>query len=233
MRLFLSALLVLLTSPAIAQVVTVDVTIKAVKVESRGLEVTYETNLGDKTAELDVSRKATITINDNEGSLEELKSGYVAKVEYHKELGVITKITATAISYEEATLKALKAMEGEWKCIASEENGKSRASFVEQENRRLTIERNSLTMATGDGSRSWVGKFEIDASNGHFDWVGKSDNQLVEWIGIYELDGDSLKLCFIFQKDDKAKRPTEFKSLPPAEPGLAHALYTFKRETQK
>ena len=86
MRLFLSTLLVLLTSHAVAEVVTVDVTIKSVNVESRGLEITYKTTLGDKTAVLDVSRNATITINDQEGTLEELKAGFIAKVEYHKEL---------------------------------------------------------------------------------------------------------------------------------------------------
>lgn len=127
----------------------------------------------------------------------------------------------------------MEAIQGEWRCVAGEENGKPQEqSKVRQEGRRLIIRRHSLTMdKVGSG---WIGKFEIDATNGHFDWIGKSvpANMLTEWTGIYQLEGDELTLCFIFDKENKATRPTEFKSLPPAQPGLAHALYTFKRVTE-
>ncbi|WP_397571880.1 TIGR03067 domain-containing protein [Schlesneria sp. T3-172] len=124
---------------------------------------------------------------------------------------------------------ASPALQGEWKCVAGEENGKAQdRSAVKRENRRLTIKGNSLTMERVGAS--WVGKFEIDAINGDFDWVGKGPQEkLVEWIGIYELDDDNLKLCFIFQKDGKAKRPKAFRALPPV-PGMPQAFYTFKRD---
>lgn len=225
----LASIVLLLTNQVSAQVSSIDVTTKVVTVESRGIEVVYQTNLGEKSTVLDVSRNASITIGEKVASLEDLKPGFKATLEYHKELGVVTKIAAEEVSFEQSWLSQLTALQGEWKCIGSEENGKSRASAVEGEKRRLIIERTNLTMETGGGAGMWEGKFDIDSATGHFDWIGKSGENFVEWIGIYELDGDTLKLSFIFQRNDQAKRPKEFKSFPPQKPGLAHAFYTFKR----
>ncbi len=47
-----------------AAVVTVEVTIKAINPQTRGITVVYETELGETTIELDVSRKAKITVKD-------------------------------------------------------------------------------------------------------------------------------------------------------------------------
>ena len=91
----------------------------------------------------------------------------------------------------------------------------------------MIISGNGLKMQTG---ATWTGEFTLDPSNGHFDWKGKdSQGKPTEWIGIGELKGDTLKLCFIFQRNNLAVRPTEFKSKPPTQPGLAHACYTFRR----
>ena len=78
-----------------AAVVEVEVTIKSVNPQARGISVVYETNLGQKTIELDVSRKAEITVNGKEGGLDSLKPGQKAKITYEKELQVVTKIEAT------------------------------------------------------------------------------------------------------------------------------------------
>ena len=85
-----------------AAVVEVDVTIKAVNPQSRGITVVYKTDLGEKTIELDVSRKAEITVNGKEGSLDSLKPGQKAKVTYEKELQVVTKIDAEGASTSSA-----------------------------------------------------------------------------------------------------------------------------------
>jgi len=121
-------------------------------------------------------------------------------------------------------------LQGEWKCVAGDENGKTQdKSVITRESRLVTIDGNSLTMAR-DGAK-WTGKFEIDAESGSFDWIGKnSAGDLIEWIGIYKVDADELKLNFIFQKNNKARRPTQFKSFPPSQPGLAHANYSFVRQ---
>jgi uncharacterized protein (TIGR03067 family) len=46
-------------------------------------------------------------------------------------------------------------------------------------------------------------------------------------LGIYELDGDTLKLCF--PQDENAARPTEFKSTD----GSRHGLLTMRRQKNK
>jgi hypothetical protein len=76
-------------------VVTVDVTIKAVDARARGITVNYDSKGKQKTIDLDVSRKAEITINGETGKLDSLKPGQKAKVAYEKEFQVVTKIEAT------------------------------------------------------------------------------------------------------------------------------------------
>lgn len=83
------------TAPA--AVVTVDVTIKAVNSQARGITVFYKTELGEKNIELDVSRKAEVTVNEKEVTLDSLGPGLKAKVSYDKELAIVTKIEATGV----------------------------------------------------------------------------------------------------------------------------------------
>ena len=78
-----------------AAVVEVEVTIKAVTPQSRGITVAYPTSNSEKTTELDVSRKAEITVNGKPGTLDLLKPGQKAKVTFEKELQIVTKIDAT------------------------------------------------------------------------------------------------------------------------------------------
>lgn len=85
----------LVSEPAWAAVVEVDVTIKSVDVKARGITVVYETTLGQKNIDLDVSRKAEITLNGNDGTLDSLRPGQKAKVVFEKELQVVTRIIAT------------------------------------------------------------------------------------------------------------------------------------------
>ena len=57
-----------------AAIVEVDVTIKSVNVKARGITATYETKLGQKSIDLDVSRKAEITVNGKSGTLESVRA---------------------------------------------------------------------------------------------------------------------------------------------------------------
>ncbi len=78
-----------------------------------------------------------------------------------------------------------------------DEIGKSLEKNVDKEqDRRVTIKGNSYTMKrTERGTRhALIGKFEIDAVSGHFDFIGKEDWGVArEFVGIYELDGNTLK----------------------------------------
>jgi hypothetical protein len=88
----------LIPLPAQAAIVEVDVTIKAVDAKARGITVVYKTDLGEKTIDLDVSRKAEITVNGKEGTLDSLGEGLKAKVSYDKDLAVVTKLEATGVA---------------------------------------------------------------------------------------------------------------------------------------
>lgn len=105
---------------ATAQTATVEVTIQAVKPEAKEITVTYNTNLGDKTVTLDVSRKAEITLNGKEVELDAIGPGLTAKVDYHKELAVVTKIVATGTPLEimSPELVELKELQGGYPCLS-------------------------------------------------------------------------------------------------------------------
>ena len=88
---------------AVAESVTVDVSIQSVKPEAREITVAYKPSTGEKAITLDVSRKAEITLNGQKTDLDSLGGGMKAKVDYHKELAVITKIEAVGSSRKLAT----------------------------------------------------------------------------------------------------------------------------------
>jgi hypothetical protein len=84
----------LLLQQAQGAVVTVDVTIKTVNPQSRGIAVAYNNGTTTKVIDLDVSRKAVITLNGEEGTLAALGPGQKATITYDRDLVVVTKIEA-------------------------------------------------------------------------------------------------------------------------------------------
>jgi uncharacterized protein (TIGR03067 family) len=130
------------------------------------------------------------------------------------------------------TDRDMKAIEGEWLCVAMEELGKTlNRKAVKEQDRRVTIKGHSYAMRrTENGNRhTLIGKFEIDASNGHFDFVGREQGGgATVWVGIYELKGDTLKLCYRYKRNDDAVRPTSFET-DTDKPNVA-VFYTFTRD---
>lgn len=82
---------------ALAGEVVVDGTVKSV--DAQGRVLTIETKR--KTLELDVSRKATITIGGKERLLEDLKPGQAVTISYESSLEVVTKIEAADAAPDE------------------------------------------------------------------------------------------------------------------------------------
>ena len=133
------------------------------------------------------------------------------------------------VGVNEATTLDLKTMQGKWLC---EESGKViDKKVVKGQDQRLSIRGGNFMMTRlyAEKIGAYSGKFEIDAMTGHFDFIGKGPTgKPVQWIGIYELERDSLKLCFRYQVEGKVTRPTTFKS-DDGQPNVC-VFHTYKRE---
>lgn len=77
--------------PAQAQVKKIEVEITSVDPEARTITVTQS----GKALQLDISRKAMISVAGKEADVSAVLPGDKATVEYHDDLGVVTKIEAT------------------------------------------------------------------------------------------------------------------------------------------
>ena len=105
------------------------------------------------------------------------------------------------------------ALQGEWEIVTAESNGEPPpAGLIDGAKFAFSGER--LTLLGKEGT------FELDATKSprQIDFVRGTTRQR----GIYELDGDRLKLC-VGPADD---RPTEFKTRPRTD----HSLFILKRK---
>ena len=78
--------LVTVSEAAFAEIVEADVEIQSVDVEERLITVL----LRSKTLEMEVHRRAKITVGDNESTLESLQAGQVVRVVYDNDPGFET-----------------------------------------------------------------------------------------------------------------------------------------------
>jgi len=84
--------LIAMASTAFAEVVTIDVTVKAIDAKERSITVTKTTKSKSKDIELEVGKKAKISVGGKDAALDAVKAGQKASVSYETELEVITKI---------------------------------------------------------------------------------------------------------------------------------------------
>lgn len=84
-------LFLLISVTAQAEVVSIEATIKSVDAKARTITVQRK----DKTSELDVSRKAKITLLDKDATLEALKAGQEVTLTFHTDLEIVLKIEAS------------------------------------------------------------------------------------------------------------------------------------------
>jgi uncharacterized protein (TIGR03067 family) len=224
-RLAAFAVLVGLASLAHAEVIELEGTIKSVDASKR------EITIGRKT--LDVAKKCRITIDGKELGIEDLKQDQEATVEYDSELEVAKSITVGEdAAADEAVARDMKALQGEWEAVEAEFNGEPLDRIgVRKLNRLIRIKGNSFhEEKLLNGKTVGVdGKFEINPKTKAFDFVGKvtGSNNAFEYVGIYEFDGDKLKLCCRANTDGNATRPKQFKS-DSQKPNWSH-YYVYKR----
>ncbi|HAH46876.1 MAG TPA: hypothetical protein DCM07_18900 [Planctomycetaceae bacterium] len=87
-----SLILFLLISVTVqAEVVSIEATVKSIDAKAHTITVQRK----DKTTELDVSRKAKITLLDKDATLESLKAGQEVTLTFHTELEIVLKIEAS------------------------------------------------------------------------------------------------------------------------------------------
>jgi len=147
-----------------------------------------------------------------------------------KSVQAVAPANTSEPSTGDVTVQVIKALQGEWLCVAAEELEKQiDVNDVAKQDRRATFNENSFKMMrTYADRKGYTGTFKIDATNGHFDFAGNGpDGDSIAWIGIYELNGDDLRLCYRYNKNGEALRPTEFKT-DDLRPNFC-ILHTYKR----
>ena len=210
-----------------AEVIELEGTVKSIDADKR------EITIGKKT--LDVAKKCQITIDGAEAKLTDLQPNQKVVVEYDDELEVAKSIAVGSPGHDgDAVAKVLKEVQGEWLAVEGEvgASGKVEKSQMRRENRRITIKGNSWSAerVIGNNAGTYKGKFEIDPKTKAFDWIGKGPGgNAVEWVGIYELSGDTLKVCYRYNNDGTAKRPKEFTTADSKSPNIT-VFYTLKRQ---
>ncbi len=118
--------------------------------------------------------------------------------------------------------KDLEKMQGTWHAIAVEVKGTpSDADAVKKF--ELVVKKDSYTVKTsGEDHVSAKLVLRADKEPKEMDIVLDTDPV---YKAIYEIDGDTLKICLVLSSDDDSKRPKEFKS----EEDSNTALFTWER----
>jgi uncharacterized protein (TIGR03067 family) len=122
--------------------------------------------------------------------------------------------------------KDMARLEGEWSMVSGQINGKAMPDVFLKGSRRVA--KDGVTTVTIGGKPFMKAKFTIDPSKKPktidymvLEGLTKGKKQL----GIYELDGDTVKFCFAIP--DK-ERPTDFT----AKEGSGHTLSVWKKKTK-
>ena len=216
---------ILLAGPSTCWAVGIEGTVQSIDVAARKLSLTRKTANGEKTVSLDVSAEA--------GDLSSLKKGDGVMIEYDPEQEVAKSITVGGLAADNEPLsRDMKAFQGEWEAVGAEFGGEPLDRIaVRRLNRLIRIKGNSFhEERLHDGKTVGVdGKFEINPKTKAFDFVGKvtGTNNAFEYVGMYEFDGDTLKLCCRANEDGNASRPKQFKS-DTQKPNWSH-YYVYKR----
>jgi uncharacterized protein (TIGR03067 family) len=111
-----------------------------------------------------------------------------------------------------------KALEGQWKVVSVTKNGTVDATWTDAVREHTG---DKYTMAKG-GGKSVTGTFKIDAAKKTIDTMpGEGTYKGKTLLGIYELEGNTLKICFAEPGKD---RPTKIATSPDS--GTTVAIYT-------
>ena len=128
---------------------------------------------------------------------------------------------------EDVFKKELKAMAGTWRPVSAENNGFKVPEDHLKDTRRVLDADGKWSMRQGDKTVvEWkVKSLDPTKTPKAIDIeVASGEHKGVVYLGIYDLDRDTLRICFAMP--DRPVRPTEFS----AGKGSVRALSEFKRE---
>lgn len=135
-------------------------------------------------------------------------------------------VVVSAAPAEDAAKKEMARLEGEWSMVSGEADGQSMPEAMVKTGKRVA--KDGETTITIGGQPYFKAKFTIDAAKKpkaiDYDMTdGPTKGK--KHLGIYELDGDTLKFCFAAPGKD---RPNDFTS----KQGSQQTLSVWKRVKQ-
>jgi len=136
-------------------------------------------------------------------------------------LGLVCTLPAVA---EDAVQKDQKQLQGTWLVTGAEKDGQA---FDRIKGGKLTVKDSNFTIVTAGGVEL-KGDLRLDPAKKPRQLDLAHQEGLLRdktWEGIYDLDGDDLKLCYA-EADSGKPRPSEFKT----EPDSRLLLVIMKRE---
>jgi uncharacterized protein (TIGR03067 family) len=123
-------------------------------------------------------------------------------------LALTLLVSLATAAQDDAIKKELAAIEGEWSMVSSERDGQPLPPRVVKSARRIC--RGDMTTVMLNGRLFMRAKFTVDPAKQpkSLDYeVTEGHNQGSKQLGIYELDGDTMKICLA---DPGNERPTDF-----------------------
>jgi uncharacterized protein (TIGR03067 family) len=142
-------------------------------------------------------------------------------------------VPLTADEKEDAVKAEIKKLEGTWTRVSSILDGK-KTPDDKLKPLAFTVKADGTWVMKND-TETWDGTYTLDPSKkpkaGDFVVLnGKYKGSTT--LDIYEIDGDTMKNCYVVVptgKESTKERPTDFSS----KEGSGHYLYVFKREKAK
>ena len=133
-------------------------------------------------------------------------------------------VLAGAVAAQDAIKKEMAQLEGEWSMVSGEANGLSMPKETVKSGKRVA--KDGETTITMGGQVYFKAKFSIDPTKKPraIDYtMTEGPTKGKTQLGIYELDGDTVKFCFAAPGKD---RPTDFT----ADEGSQRTLSVWKRD---